>query len=495
MAWYKNIFKRKIKNAIKFRSFAGAQGGRLFADWKTSNATADQEIFNSLSTLRNRSRALARNDSYIYRYLNMLVSNVIGPNGIRVASKARNDNGELDLQGNKEVEAAFSEWGQVGSCTLNGIQSFLDCQKLFIESVARDGEALIRTVRSNSNRFGFAIQFLEADHLDENLSTKNQESGNSIKMGVEVDSFGKPEAYYLLKDHPGNSPYYSDYADPSRYIKVPADELIHGYLPNRAEQTRGVPWTSAVLGRAKMLDGLEESAVVNARVGASKMGFIVSPDGEQYVGEDTEDTYTQIMDATPGSMEQLPSGSEFRKWDPEYPNMMFDPFQKAILRGIASGLNVSYVDLANNLEGVNYSSIRQGVMEQRDYYRTIQKFVIQHMVRPIYLKWLEYAMTTKQVSIPITKYDKFANQVIFIPRSWSWIDPQKEMNANVVGLQNGQITMSDIQSSMGRDPEELFEELSREKALADQYGVETAFSPYGATKTPVEPDLTGGDNE
>ena len=127
----------------------------------------------------------------------MLVTNVIGPNGIRIASKARNDNGELDLQGNAEVETAFAEWGQVGSCTLNGMHSFLDCQKLFVSSVARDGEALIRTVRSNENRFGFAIQFLEADHLDENYSVQNEETGNSIKMGVEVNKFGKPIAYYL----------------------------------------------------------------------------------------------------------------------------------------------------------------------------------------------------------------------------------------------------------------------------------------------------------
>ena len=493
MAWYNNILKRKDKTRSWKRLYTGATGGRLFADWQTSSNSADQEISGSLSILRNRSRALSRNDSYISRYLQMLVTNVIGPNGIRVASKARNDNGDLDLQGNAEVESAFAEWGQVGSCTLNGMQSFLDCQKLFISSVARDGEALIRTVRSNENRFGFAIQFLEADHLDENYSVKNEETGNSIKMGVEVNKFGKPIAYYLLRNHPGSSGNYL-YGG-NNYIKVPAEELIHGYLASRAEQTRGVPWTSSILTRAKMLDGLEESAVVNARVGAAKMGFIVSPDGDGYVGEETEDTYTQIMDATPGSMEQLPAGSEFKEWKPDYPNMTFDPFQKAILRGIASGLNVSYVDLANNLEGVNYSSIRQGVMEQRDYYRTVQKFVIQHFVRPVYLKWLNYAMTTNQVSIPITKYDKFANSVTFIPRSWSWIDPQKEMTANVVGLQNGQVTMTDIQSSMGRDPEELFEELSREKALADQYGIETAFSPYGATKTPVEPDLTGEGNE
>ena len=481
MAWYNNILKRKAKTQTWKRLYAGATGGRLFSDWQTSGNSADQEILGSLSTLRNRSRALARNDSYISRYFQMLISNVIGPNGIRVASKARNDNGDLDLAGNREVESAFTEWGQVGSCTVNGRQSFLDCQKLFIESLSRDGESLIRHLRSSDNRFGYQIQFIEADLLDENYSIKNEQTGNSIKMGVEVNKFNKPIAYYLLRNHPGGSAG-SLYVGNS-YVKVPADELIHAYIANRAEQTRGVPWTSSILTRAKMLDGLEESAVVNARVGASKMG------------EETEDTYTQIMDATPGSMEQLPNGSSFLEWKPDYPNMTFDPFQKAILRGIASGLNVSYVDLANNLEGVNYSSIRQGVMEQRDYYRILQKFVIQHMVRPIYLKWLNYAMTTKQVSIPITKYEKFANSVTFIPRSWSWIDPLKEMNANVVGLQNGQVTMSDIQRSMGRDPEELFEELSREKALADQYGIETAFSPYGATKTPVEPDLTGESDE
>ena len=140
MAWYNNILRRKPKTRSWKRLYSGATGGCLFADWQTSSDSADQEISGSLSILRNRSRALSRNDSYISRYLQMLVTNVIGPNGIRVASKARNDNGDLDLQGNAEVESAFAEWGQVGSCTLNGMQSFLDCQKLFISSVARDAK-------------------------------------------------------------------------------------------------------------------------------------------------------------------------------------------------------------------------------------------------------------------------------------------------------------------------------------------------------------------
>jgi capsid protein len=160
MAWDNKVFSRKKNNKTSKRLFSGAQGGRLFADWQTSGSSADQEIEGSLSTLRNRSRALARNDSYVSRYRQMMISNVIGPTGIRVASKARNDNGELDLQGNREVESAFAEWCEMGSCSADGKQSFLDIQKMFVGSLAIDGEVLIRHIRSKDNRFGYQLQML-----------------------------------------------------------------------------------------------------------------------------------------------------------------------------------------------------------------------------------------------------------------------------------------------------------------------------------------------
>ena len=54
---------------------------------------------------------------------------------------------------------------------------------------------------------------------------------------------------------------------------------------------------------------------------------------------------------------------------------------------------------------------------------------------------------------------------------------------------HGEYTFADIQSSLGRDPEELFEALDRERKLAEQYNIDYGFSPYGANKTPVPPDL------
>ena len=109
MAWYNNIFgnnKPKKRQTFK-RSYQGADTGRLFADFLTSSASADAEIKDNIRVLRDRARELARNDSYIARYLNLMVSNVIGKHGVRISSKARNDDQSLDIGANILIERAW----------------------------------------------------------------------------------------------------------------------------------------------------------------------------------------------------------------------------------------------------------------------------------------------------------------------------------------------------------------------------------------------------
>lgn len=242
------------------------------------------------------------------------------------------------------------------------------------------------------------------------------------------------------------------------------------------------------LGRLKMLDGYEEAELVAARVAAAKMGFFVSPDGEEYTGDDTEDDYTPITEAAPGSFEQLPAGMDFKAFDPDHPTTAFPDFEKAILRGIASGLNISYVSLSNNLEGVSYSSIRQGVMEDRDHFQMLQQFMINHFVRPVFRAWLLMAMTTGAVPLPIAKYAKFADSALFVPRGFGWVDPQREIQSQVLGLENGIMTLQDIAAHQGRDVEEVFEQIERERELAKQYGIQLAFEPFGSKTPPPSPN-------
>ena len=498
MAWYDRFRRRTKKRSLsRYRKYNGANTGRIFSDFMQTSTSADAEIKDQLRLLRDRSRDLARNDSYVQRYLNLMQSNIVGSNGIRLSMKARNDDGSLDLVANRIIEQQWRNWCKLGQCTTNGRLTFIDCQKLFVESLCRDGEVLIRHVKSRDSDFGYKIEFLEADHLDEKKNEEAKGNGNKIKMGVEVDSSQKPVAYYLYKNHP----FDNTFQHTQQHIRVNADEMIHAYIPQRPEQNRGVPLTATAMPNIKLLNGYLEAEIVAARTAASKMGFFVSSDGDQYVVDGEDEEYVPIMNAEAGTFEQLPNGMDFKEFSPTHPTSAFEPFSTQVLRSIASGLNISYHALTNDLSSVNYSSLRAGALEDREMYRLYQRFTIDHFVRPVFEKWLEMAISSGAIStspstnqpLPISRYDKFALAANFIPRSFSWVDPQKEMMASINGLQAGVVTFSDVQANYGRDVEELFEQHERETALAEQYGIKTAYQPYGM-KMPVEAEIQGGDD-
>jgi lambda family phage portal protein len=498
MAWYDGLIgNRKKKTVPRIRKYVGASTGRLFNDFFSSTTSADAEIKEQLRVLRDRSRDLARNDSYVSRYLNLMVSNVIGSNGIRLSCKGRNTDDSLDVLGNRTIESAWKTWSKLGNCTVNGKMSFVDCQRLFVEALCRDGEVLIRHVRTNRSPFGYKLQFLEADHLDETKNDYNKTNGNKIKMGVEVNENDEPVAYHLFKNHPHDNTYRS----PIKHIRVPAEEIIHAYLPTRAEQTRGVPFTASAMGNIKQYSAYLEAEIVAARVSASKMGFFTSPDGDGYVGDEMYDDFMPLSEAKAGTFEQLPAGVDFKSFDPDHPTTAFQSFTTQVLRSIASGLNISYHALTNDLSSVNYSSLRAGALEDREMYRLYQRFVIDHFIEPVFRKWLEQSMISGAIvtsgngqPMPIDRYDKFADTAVFIPRSFSWVDPQKEMMASINGMQNGLVTYQDVQANYGRDVEELFEQHEREQSLAEQYNVKTAFQPFGA-KLPIDAQIQGGSEE
>ena len=485
--WDRLLGRRKSDAKIKKRVYAANNVGRLFADFVTMQKSADAEIRPALRRVRDRCRDVARNNDYARRYLQLLTTNVVGSQGVKVQVRGRNSDGALDAPGNAIIERQWREWGKRGVCTRDGRLSWIDAQRVFCDTLARDGEVLVELIEMPSHPHGFAIHFVEADYLDEQMN-ETLRNGNEVRMGVEMDAFGKVVAYHLLLEHPGKD--FNIEAKTTRRRRVLADQILHCFLPDRPGQSRGMPLMATALTRLKMLDAYEEAELVAARVAASKMGFFTSPDGDGYTGSDMEDGRAPIMEAQPGTFEQLPAGMDFKTFDPEHPVSAFAEFEKAVLRGIASGLGVSYVSLANNLEGVNYSSIRQGVMEDRDHFKMIQTFMVEHFIEPVFRKWLTQAMTTGAVPIPFTKYDKFADNLVFRPRGWGWIDPMKEMQAHVVGLQNGITTLQDVATHQGRDVEEVFEQIEAERELAATYGITMAFEPFGQ-KSPATPLVEG----
>ena len=455
--------KSRYFSKLPRRGFDAGSTSRLFQDWTTTSYSSTEELKYTLSKLRARSRDLFNNNDYARRFIELCKANIAGPQGVQLQARATEDNGVDDVVANQIIEREFANWGK--ACTVDGRLSWVDAQKLFVETVARDGECLIRLVRGYNNPFGFALQFIEADHLDDTFNNilKNE---SRIEMSVEMDRFRKPVAYHLLVKPPSGGVINGG----NDRIRVPAKEILHGYIVNRPNQVRGVPWSVTAMTRLHMLGAYEQSELVSARVASAKMGFFTSPDGEGYMGEDVIDNFTPIMEAEPGVFEQLPAGMSFQQFDPDHPTTAFKDFEKAMLRGISSGLNVSYASLSNDLESVNYSSIRQGSLDERDHWRSSQRWLIDHFCQPIYEAWLDESLARQAVPLPVRKRDKWLN-VDWHPRGWQWIDPQKEVSANIDAVKNGFKSLADVMAEQGRDPVDTLSQLASEKEMAEAMGL------------------------
>lgn len=472
------------------RDFAAAAFTRLTSGWNSSNTSANVDLYRGLDTLRARSRDLFNNNDYARRFGGMVQANVVGGNGVILQARIYDKPGKPDDGANDAVETAWAKWGSRGVCDVTGRLSWRDLQILVIKTVARDGEALIRKVRgrASGNGFGYALQVLDIDRLDTKLMRAPEKGQNEIKMGVEVNEYGRAVAYWLRPYHPGEL-WLTQGEGRSDHQRVPAAEIIHVFMSDRPEQLRGAPWMHAAMTRLNNLGGYEEAAVIAARVGASKMGFFTSPDGSaDPLGDGTDSDGVPYTEADPGSFGVLPQGYDFKSFDPDYPHAMYAEFVKAALRGVASGLGVSYHGLANDLEGVNFSSIRAGTLEERDQWVGIQQWFIDAFLEPVYQDWLTSALAFGQVALgngsplPLDKADKFAGHT-WQGRRWQWVDPLKDMNASVLAIQNGLKAPQDVAAELGVDYEDVLIKIKQAQDMAAKIGVVLGAPP----PMPVEP--------
>lgn len=469
-----------FKTGLKRAYYAGAKTSSIFSGWTTSNQSGDSELRSDLAYLRSRARELVRNASFAKKFVRMCQKNIVGPSGIQFQSRVMNSNNNPDILAIDRIETAFREWCRKGNCEVTGEYSFRDIQNILAGQTPMDGEVFIRKIFGYPNKFGFALQLIEADHLDEKYTTRAK-SGNEIKMGIEYDNLGRKVAYHLYKTHPGDY-FYTDYRYGER-VRIPANEMIHYYIKNRISQGRGVTWLHPVMVDSNMLNGYFEAELVASRAASQMMGFIESDKGDAFQGDDTEDG-NPIMELEAGTVRYLGDGEKFTGYNPDHPTTAFGPFVEGILKQIASGLDVSYNYLANDLKSVNYSSIRAGVLDERDTWRDLQAHMTEHFCVPVFNEFLKYALIYKAIDLPYSKYDKFITHN-WQPRGWQWVDPLKEQNANANAVESGFMAPSEVVAASGRDYEDVIKKIKQDGEIRKKYGISTKFD-----KTEIAPGVT-----
>lgn len=469
--WIRDYFKRTEPAELAERSFIGAKVNRFNQDFLMEAIRTNEDIRRNLPSLRNRSRELSKNNGDYRKYLRMCERNIVGPNGILLQTIVRLKNGKLDKMANQWIVKRWADFCMKGNCTANRRQGMRRLMKNIVRCWRIDGEVFLRRLPNFNNRHRYAFQLLDPAACPVTLN-QVLPNGNRIVMGVELDPWDAPVAYYFYSrsnvDSSMGSYYDPIYAPTQRidgeaYVRLPVEEINHFYDDELVGQVRGFPFGQAAMQEIYLLNSYVYAELVAADAASKKLGKIVNKKlPSQYGGRNADGTQKeapiQRVKTEAGSFDLLTGDWDILTYDPQHPAANFPPFIKAMNRKVANGLDVAYNGFANDLESVNFSSMRGGVLDERDAWMDQQQTIIEDILDVEFPLWLQV-----QLLLPDSPYEPFAferlNAAQWLPRRWSWVDPERDAQSKLSQVALGATTPQDIAAELGNNFDDNIEQI------------------------------------
>ena len=491
------------------RSLVAALTTHDVASWQEDGAHINTETASGLAVVRARSRGAARNNEFAKRFLGMVRSNVLGPTGVRYQSRLRTAGGKLRTADNDRLESFWCAAGKTGVWDITGRYSRAVFDRIALRHVVVDGECFVR-VRVGRGPMGVQFQLLTADAVP--LTTHMDLSGGRrVRQGIEFDNDGRVLAYYLRGDDATQDLAGAVGAvSTHRLQRVPAEEMLHFFLPEEAGQLRGLPWMTAALKRMHQASDFASAGLNKAREAAKRGGFI-QPDKDAPIGDGNpavlaEGATTAEQDAAAanaaaygtlhdGTWEKLLPGEVALPFESNYPNIEYGQFIKDCTRGIASALDCAYFTLGNDLEAVNYSSGQLGVEGERTMWMTLQTWWIDTATVPMHRICLKYGMVVapQLQGLAYDKLDQYAEAARWQAHRWQPIDLLKTTEGQRSRIEARLTSPQRVIAETGDDPDEIVAELLewQEKTAA----LKPAVMPKPAPAKPGDPAAPESDAE
>lgn len=272
-------------------------------------------------------------------------------------------------------------------------------------------------------------------------------------------------------------------------VRVPASEMLHIMEVLEPGQVRGLSPFAAVLLRLQVLDKAEDAQLVRQMIAAMLAGFITDPngDGAGFEGE----RYGSILETglEPGTLKTVPPGYDIKFSTPAEVGDGAE-FLKGQLRAVAAGLDVTYEQLTGDLSGVNYSSIRAGLIEFRQRVEVLRwNVLIPQLCRPVWERFIQLQVLRGEV--PAADFDRDPDAWLaadWFPPGWSSVDPVKDVQAETAAVEAGFKARSQVINERGEDPERVDALRAADKERAKRLGLER---PSSQAPAPGEPSDDG----
>lgn len=453
----KLAYERMAYRAEMERNYTAARTDR-YGKWHPRNQPAELTDAPYRNLIKARARDLERNNGIAQGAIGIILRNVVGP-GIKPQAVCVDNNGVELWKINDKIEELWAEWIEPGNCDAARSLNFYQMQEMFLRRKIVDGDSLVISGYTTNKKaeFPLLLQLIESDLLAEDII---QHKERYVYGGVEVDDYSAAVAYHLRFDP----------RDIGNITRIEASRVIHGYFKLRSPQTRGISALSGVMENVRDCGEFIESELKAARMASALTGVVFSDAPGNTVGRQiTSSAGQKITEIEIGTMLSLAPGEKAEFVTPGRPNGAAAPFVSAILRFIGMAMGLSYEALSRDLSQVNYSSAREGRLQDIKTYEILQQDLIDNFCQPIYKQWLDSMVLNGRVNIPGYWTNKKTYQKCkWVKPGWKWVDPLKEAKGIETQLGLNMVTLQDACGQMGYDWQEVVEQRAREKAYIQE---------------------------
>lgn len=471
--------------------YEAAKADRLRKN-RRETGSGNAAVVRAGSSLRQQARHLEQNYDIALGVLNVMVANTIGPNGIGVEPQPRRKDGSIHDAFAAELLTLYKDWSRRPEVTW--CHDWPAAQRLLARTWFRDGEVFAQTVEGlnpnidHGTRVPLSLELMEPDLIPMDMSASA--AGNArIEQGIEINAWGRPVGYHVLKAYPGESA--GGFPSGSQTKRIAAERMLHVASRLRIRQLRGVSVFASVLNRFDDLKDYEESERVAAKVAASMAAFIKKGTPELY--EPPEDSEQRAMKFRPGMIfDDLRPGEEIGTIDTNRPNPNLETYRSGQIKAIASGTGPTYSSLAKTYDGT-YSAQRQELVEGWIYYATLSAEFASRIVRPVWEKFVAMAILAGTLRVPEDIDRKTLDDAIYITPQMPWIDPKKEAEAWAMLEDRAYASGPEIIRKRGGNPMDVLDQQARWRREKESRGIPVDGSQPAQPPQEIDEESAAGD--
>lgn len=475
-------------------SYVSGQRKRTSGSWR-GGTNINTDIRNYKKNVNDIAEEAIKNDNLARGFMLRRRAKIVGPKGFILNVQSKKDDKSFDDDANQEIENKFKEWSKKEYCTVTGLHTFWQFQVMSHIMLKKTGESIVRFIENPAiNKFGFALQMLHSDDLDHTFNT-TLANGNDVVLGVELNKWGAPEAYWFKERNLWGAPQNK------QLKRIPAYEINHIYDAIDIKQRRGISDYNTSIGPLNNLSDWKGSILRKAKSRSNNLAWLykTSEEAPDYTATDGDATISHTKED--GTVEELPiwdeeeamyrfapEGYKVEDMDTTFPSDAHEAFDKTTKRDIATGFGESYFGLFNDLTDANFSSMREGKNNEQDNYQIEQQIIIDGQLTTIYERWLKNALLNGAIQLDYANIEKYKEH-FWQPRTYPWVDPWKDFQTVKGEIELGTKTLTQaVREKSGRDFRDVLKERAQElkmiKDIEKEYDVKLNFNSAATEPAP-----------